>query len=283
MRVVEVSVAESQREVRVSRWQTLLNQNRLFRFLSDIQLQRYPFNLQGEAYLNSGWKRGLDIVIASTTAPVWLGGTLLGVALMKLEDPLLPALIHQHRHTLGNQKFGMYKVRSQVANSSENGQIVPTRIGNLLRKLSVDELPQFINILKGEMSVIGRRPTLDFDLINLETRLLVDTPYNRAKEHFGFTDKQWREDGLDPEQRKMIEAYAAKVQAGMLGRYNRFIRNNGAKPALTGLYQVLGRRRIEPEVRIELDYLYDRKASLGLDLAILLSTIPAVLSRKGAY
>jgi lipopolysaccharide/colanic/teichoic acid biosynthesis glycosyltransferase len=55
--------------------------------------------------------------------------------------------------TVGAEKHGVYEAKNDVR---------VTRIGKLIRKLSIDELPQFVNILKGDMSIIGPRPTLTY-------------------------------------------------------------------------------------------------------------------------
>ncbi|MDI3280997.1 MAG: sugar transferase, partial [Bacillota bacterium] len=107
-----------------------------------------------------------------------------------------------------------------------------TRVGRFLRRTSLDELPQLINVLRGEMSLVGPRPIV-------------------------------------PEE---IEKY---------GFWGRFLLR--VPPGVTGFWQVSGRSDVDYEERIKLDMYYINNWSLGLDLAILLRTIPAVLQRKGAY
>lgn len=106
-----------------------------------------------------------------------------------------------------------------------------TRVGRILRKTSLDELPQFWNVVKGDMSLVGPRP---------------DVPY--AVEHY----KPWH--------------------------YERF----AALPGLTGLWQVKGRSTVSFDEMARLDIEYARNQSLATDIKIMLMTIPAVISAKGA-
>ena len=106
-----------------------------------------------------------------------------------------------------------------------------TRLGRFLRKFSLDELPQFLNVLKGEMSLVGPRPV---------------PPYE-------------------------VACYR-----------NNDRRRLAALPGITGLWQVRGRCLVSFEEMVRMDVDYIRNASLLLDLKILLLTIPAVLSKRGA-
>jgi len=106
-----------------------------------------------------------------------------------------------------------------------------TRIGKVLRKTSLDELPQLFNVLRGQMSMVGPRP---------------DVPY--AVNHY----KNWHYERL------------------------------AALPGLTGLWQVKGRSNVSFDKMASLDIKYVRNPSLLLDLKILVLTIPAVFSGKGA-
>ena len=120
-------------------------------------------------------KRAVDLIVA-TTALILLSPLMLLIALtIKLESPG-PVLFVQERYGLRKRRFRMYKFRTMVPNAeklqagleSMNEVAGPvfkiradprvTTIGRLLRKTSLDELPQFINVLRGEMSLVGPRP-----------------------------------------------------------------------------------------------------------------------------
>ena len=109
-----------------------------------------------------------------------------------------------------------------------------TKIGRILRKTSIDELPQLFNVLKGEMSLVGPRPLIQSD---------VDFAYG--------------------------EDTAKKIYM--------------VKPGMTGFWQVSGRSDVDTELRKEMNLYYIRNWSLWLDIVILLRTVYAVLSKKGAY
>ncbi len=106
-----------------------------------------------------------------------------------------------------------------------------TRLGKILRRGSLDELPQLFNVLRGEMSLIGPRPVPLY-----EVRL-----YGEAQ-----------------------------------------LKRLAAVPGITGLWQVGGRCRVPFDEMVRMDIHYARKASLWLDMKILLRTIPAVLKAHGA-
>jgi lipopolysaccharide/colanic/teichoic acid biosynthesis glycosyltransferase len=106
-----------------------------------------------------------------------------------------------------------------------------TRVGRLLRRSSLDELPQLWNVLRGEMSLVGPRPPIAYE----------------------------------------VEHYPAHW----------FVRF-AVKPGLTGLWQVSGRSELTLEEMIALDAEYVRRRSVWLNLWILLRTVPAVLSLRGA-
>ena len=95
-------------------------------------------------------------------------------------DDGFPVLYKQKRIGINNSKFGVYKFRSMKKNISDipthlvkNPKLLYTRCGPLLRKFSIDELPQLINIIKGEMVFVGPRPALhnQDDLVKLRTRV----------------------------------------------------------------------------------------------------------------
>ncbi len=113
----------------------------------------------------SFFKRLLDIVL-SLTALIVLAPLLLVLALLVKLDSPGPALFKQKRVGRNEKLFDIYKFRSMytsaprdVATSElQNAESQITRVGRVLRKTSLDELPQLFNVLKGEMSLIGPRP-----------------------------------------------------------------------------------------------------------------------------
>ena len=107
-----------------------------------------------------------------------------------------------------------------------------TSFGRFLRSTSLDELPELINVLKGDMSLVGPRPPL-------------------------------------PEEVERYEPWQ--------------LRRLDVRPGLTCLWQISGRSRIGFQEWMRLDLEYIRKQSFWLDVKILIRTIPAVLSREGAY
>lgn len=202
--------------------------------------------LRGRAYRLA--KRLMDIFLVIITLPLWL--TLMGIIalIIRITSPGLPVLFTQLRTGKGGRRFYMYKFRTMVPNAEElkakyaylNELQWPdfkitndpriTRIGKFLRKTSMDELPQIINVLKGEMSLVGPRPT-----------------------SFGpETYQLWHTSRLD------------------------------VMPGITGLWQILGRAELEFDDRLRLDIAYIERASLSLDMLILLMTVFAVFQQRGA-
>ena len=109
-------------------------------------------------------KRAMDIVLAMA-ALLALAPLLLGAALAIALETGLPVLFRQTRVGLNGREFGMYKFRSMVKNAAQVGPCFTTdndpritRVGRFVRRTSIDELPQLINVLKGEMSLVGPRP-----------------------------------------------------------------------------------------------------------------------------
>jgi len=107
-----------------------------------------------------------------------------------------------------------------------------TPVGTFIRRWSIDELPQFWNVLKGEMSVVGPRPATPREVAQYE---------------------DWQLHRLE------------------------------TLPGITGLWQVSGRSELGFSEQVLMDIMYIENWSLGLDLRIMLRTVPAVLSGKGAF
>ncbi len=162
-----------------------------------------------------------------------------------------PVFFRQKRAGVHQQPFTMFKLRTMYQGADDDKELfrslnsLPTgpcfkmkgdpritRIGRWLRRSSIDELPQFLNVLRGDMSLVGPRP-LPLDEIRTDT--------------------------LDQRLRFTV------------------------KPGITCLWQVSGRTEIPYDEWLALDVWYIRNRSLSLDLQILVKTIPAVLSARGAY
>jgi exopolysaccharide biosynthesis polyprenyl glycosylphosphotransferase len=198
---------------------------------------------------DSGLKRALDVALACIglvlTLPIWLAV----VVAIKLDSPG-PAIFVQERVGRQGRPFRFYKFRSMQVNAEQRlaevrhrndvgGPVFKmrrdprvSRVGAILRKTSLDELPQLINVVKGEMSLVGPRP-----------------PVQREVDHYRPED--------------MIRL--------------------SVRPGLTCLWQVRGRSNVGFDTWMEYDREYIRDLSLWLDLKILVQTVSAVISCRGAY
>ena len=186
-------------------------------------------------YLRHG-KRALDLLLSMLAlvllAPLWLL-----VALAIVLDSPGGAFYRQERIGKDGVPFRLWKFRSMVtgAETKGAGALVEandarvTRVGRVIRKLSLDELPQLFNVVAGDMSVVGPRPGLRYQV-----------------------------ELYDPTQRRRLLV----------------------RPGVTGWAQVNGRNSIEWPRRIELDLEYVDRVSLGMDLLVLLRTLPSILKRE---
>lgn len=131
--------------------------------------------IRGRAYRRL--KRAMDLTICMLAMPVLLVAFVVCAILIKIDSPNGPVLFRQQRTGRGGRRFGMYKFRTMVPNAEElkkdlmhlNELQWPdfkitndpriTRVGRFLRKTSLDELPQILNVLTGDMSLVGPRPT----------------------------------------------------------------------------------------------------------------------------
>ncbi len=203
-------------------------------------------------------KRLLDVVVAAT-ALVALAPVFAACALAVRRGSPGPIIFRQERVGLRGQPFIFLKFRSmyhnadaaphreyvtafirgeatQVADGTQQvyklgGDARITPAGRWLRRTSLDELPQFWSVLRGDMSLVGPRPPI---------------PYEVAE--------------YGPDQLARL----------------------AVKPGITGLWQISGRSSTTFEEMVALDLAYIRRQSLWFDLGILLRTIPAVLSTRGA-
>ncbi|WP_342560329.1 sugar transferase [Psychrobacillus sp. FSL W7-1457] len=109
-------------------------------------------------------KRPVDFIV-SLTMLIILSPLLLVVAVLVKNKLGSPILFKQNRPGLNEKIFTMYKFRTMTEQRDEYGELLPdhirlTRFGKFLRSTSIDELPELLNILKGDMSFIGPRPLL---------------------------------------------------------------------------------------------------------------------------
>ncbi len=131
--------------------------------------------LKGRAYLVA--KRIMDLSLVLLSSPFWLPVVGIIALIIRVTSPGAPALFKQYRTGKGGQRFAMFKFRSMVPNAEElkakyahlnelqwpdfkitnDPRVTP--IGRILRKTSLDELPQLFNVIRGEMSLVGPRPT----------------------------------------------------------------------------------------------------------------------------
>jgi len=111
--------------------------------------------------------RVLSALMLSLLAPM-----LLGITLAVISQSGWPAIFVQSRVGLNGRAFKVYKFRTMVQGAAEKGLMTTvaehddriTRIGKFLRKWSLDELPQLVNVLMGDMSLVGPRPTLEYQV-----------------------------------------------------------------------------------------------------------------------
>lgn len=109
-------------------------------------------------------RRAIDI-IGSLVGIILLSPIILIVAIATAIDVGCPVIFKQVRIGLGGKPFVIYKFRNMTFAYDKNGKLLPpdqrvTKFGKIIRKTSLDELPQLFNILKGDMSFIGPRPLL---------------------------------------------------------------------------------------------------------------------------
>jgi lipopolysaccharide/colanic/teichoic acid biosynthesis glycosyltransferase len=192
------------------------------------------------------WKRTLDLALVMAVFPglLILGA---GVALVVICGSRGPVLFRQRRVGYKGREFDCYKLRTMQVNADAKphrdhfrqlmGMEVPMTkldaqsdprlipLGALLRTTGLDELPQLINVLRGEMSLVGPRPCIPYEY-----------------------------ELYQPWQRRRFDAV----------------------PGLTGLWQVSGKNRTTFNEMIQFDIEYSERLSLGLDLKIILKTLPAL-------
>lgn len=131
----------------------------------NIQQDLQYYDVSGRSYHRV--KRILDIIIASAATLVLLIPMAILMLLIYIDDPG-KVLFAQNRIGKDGKLFRIFKLRTMVMETPENLSAAEfrdadkyvTRMGNFLRKTSLDELPQLINVLKGDMSIVGPRPLI---------------------------------------------------------------------------------------------------------------------------
>jgi exopolysaccharide biosynthesis polyprenyl glycosylphosphotransferase len=209
------------------------------------------FELRAPVFAGTDWavKRTFDYLVSGAVIvagfPLWL---LIGAAI-KLSSRG-PVLYRDRRIGVNEREFSMLKFRTMHADAEErlsdlepaneaSGALFKIRddprvsaVGAFLRRVSLDEVPQLLNVLRGEMSLVGPRP-------------------------------------LPLRDYQKLEAWHRK----------RYL----VLPGLTGLWQISGRSNLDFDDLVRLDFYYLENWSIWLDISILLKTLPAVISRRGAY
>jgi Undecaprenyl-phosphate glucose phosphotransferase len=192
-------------------------------------------------------KRLMDIGISATA--LVLGAPILGaIALIIRLDSPGPALFKQPRHGFNNRVFNVYKFRSMRNDKADLkaeqqtvvGDARVTKIGKFIRKTSLDELPQLINVLKGEMSLVGPRP----HAVGMKTQ---------GKESIELVSEY---------------AHRHKVKPGMTG----WAQINGSRGPL--------HEGSDVEERVRLDVEYIERANVMWDIYIMLKTLPVLLGDR---
>jgi lipopolysaccharide/colanic/teichoic acid biosynthesis glycosyltransferase len=201
----------------------------------------------------TGWdwavKRGFDLLASVLVVVIGLPLWVLVALALKL-DSRGPIFFVDRRIGVGEREFAMLKFRTMVvdaaalqpdleADNEAGGALFKirddprvTRVGRFLRRFSLDEIPQVLNVLKGDMSLVGPRP-------------------------------------LPLRDYKLLEDWHRR-------RY-------GVLPGMTGLWQISGRSGLSFDDLVRLDFTYLENWSIWLDISIIAKTIPAVISRRGAY
>ena len=221
--------------------------------LGTRRVRRFPMSGETFLYVEPGqrpmWqvaaKRAVDLLGAAVGLLIAAPVLLLAWIAIQLEDGG-PVLYRQVRIGLNERPFVVYKLRTMtpdadigvdqaMINERTDGPLFKaahdprvTRVGAVLRALSIDELPQLFNVLTGTMSLVGPRPALPEEVAQFDSELL---------------------------------------------------RRHGVKPGITGLWQLEARDNPSFHAYRRLDLLYVDNWSIGLDLFVLLATVPMVIAR----
>ena len=194
-------------------------------------------------------KRSFDLIVSGLLL-LLLSPVLLAIAVAVRLSSHGPVIYRSIRPGMAGRPFDCFKFRTMRADAERSqadleelnestGALFKirddprlTRVGRILRRFSLDELPQLANVIRGEMSLVGPRPLPMRDFERLE---------------------DWHK--------------------------KRYL----VLPGITGLWQISGRSELDFDDLVRLDFLYLERWSIFLDMSILLKTIPAVFSRRGAF
>ena len=130
--------------------------------------------IEGERLMYAKYfKRMLDFIL-SLIALIILSPILLIVAILVRIKLGSPIIFKQQRPGKNEKIFTLYKFRTMTDNKDENGNLLPdserlTKFGKILRSTSLDELPELVNILKGDMAIVGPRPQIIKDMLFMTT------------------------------------------------------------------------------------------------------------------
>jgi len=210
--------------------------------IAEVGMREVTGNPKGGAH--TAIKRLMDVGIG-TLALIGLSPILAIVALMIKKDSPGPVLFKQPRHGFNNRVFNVYKFRSmrndqadlKAAQQTVAGDARVTKIGRFIRKTSIDELPQLLNVIKGEMSLVGPRP----HAVGMRT------------------------EGKDSMELVAEYAHRHKVKPGMTG----WAQINGSRGPLHNGDDVAR--------RVELDVEYIERSNALFDLFIMFKTLPVLL------
>ncbi|HEY7668369.1 MAG TPA: sugar transferase [Actinomycetota bacterium] len=206
-----------------------------------------PAGLLGARWWQLAVKRTIDLLGATAMILVLSPILIVSAAAVAFTSPG-PILYRQRRVGRDGEPFTMLKFRSMYDRAHEQrdlhlneatGPVFKIRddprvtgVGRVLRRLSIDELPQLFNVVKGEMSLVGPRPALPEECVH-------------------YTERE-------------------------MGRLM-------VKPGLTCRWQVSGRSDVTFEQWVDMDLEYIDTWSLRQDVVLMLKTVPAVISGRGAY
>ena len=202
-------------------------------------------NQRGTAYFTA--KRGLDIIFSSLAIFFLLPFYIVISASIKLDEPDAPILFKQKRIGKDKEHFDIYKFRTMrmdaphdvATEDLKDPKKYYTRTGGFLRKFSLDELPQFFNVLKGDMSIVAPRPALWNQYNLIEER-------DKYKGKYGLTPNQirpgitgWaqingRDNNDDAEKAYLDGEYMKHLSIGMdlkcfFGTFMKVFRHEGVK------------------------------------------------------